>query len=187
MEFAEKLEAERIVLVRPIPSFSQAREIFAAVEESRANLEPWLPWCKKTTKAEDSFGYLKDWCEKGWNEKTGFAYLIKEKTTGTFLGCIDFMKVSETDKSGEIGYWIRKSAEGKGYMSEALAALEKEIFGQGINRIYIGNDTRNIRSANVAKRAGYRLEGILRQNRWDDYSQSFIDSNVWAKLKEEYK
>jgi RimJ/RimL family protein N-acetyltransferase len=72
-------------------------------------------------------------------------------------------------------------------MSEALAALEKEVFGQGINRIYIGNDTRNIRSVNVAKRAGYHLDGVLRQNRWDDYSQSFVDSNVWSKLKEEYK
>lgn len=187
MEFAGIIEAERIILKQPVPSFELAKEIFAAIEESRENLEPWLPWCKKTTKAEDSFGFLKDWCEKNRSDKTGFAYLIHDKSSGKYLGCIDFMKVSDTDKTGEIGYWIRTSAQGKGYMSEALKALEKELFGQGINRIYIGNDTRNIRSANVAKRAGYHLDGILRQNRWDDYSQSFVNSNVWSKLKEEYE
>lgn len=187
MEFTEKLESERIVLKRPVPSFELAKEIFAAVEESRENLAPWLPWCQRTTKAEHSYGFLADWCDKNWQEKTGFPYLIHDKLTDKYLGCIDFMNVSDTNKSGEIGYWIRKSAEGKGYMSEALKVLEKEAFRVGINRIYIGNDTRNIRSANVAERAGYHLEGILRQNRWDDYSQSFVNSNVWSKLKEEYK
>lgn len=187
MEFAETIETERIILKQPVPSFKLAKEIFAAIEESRENLEPWLPWCKNTTKAEDSYGFLKDWCEKNRSDKTGFAYLIHEKSTGKYLGCIDFMNVSETHKNGEIGYWIRKSAEGKGYMSEALKVFEKELFEKGVNRIYIGNDTRNTRSINVVKRAGYHLDGVLRQNRWDDYSQSFVDSNVWSKLKEEYE
>ena len=183
MDMPEKIEAERIVLKKPEPSFELAKIIFAAVEESRENIRPWLAWADKTLKQEDSYEFLINWCEKNWQNKTGFTYLFYDKTDGRLLGCIDLLDIKEKHKSGDIGYWIRTSAEGKGYMHEAVLALEKAAFDAGFNRITIGNDTRNARSANVAARAGYHLDGVLRQNRWSEYWQSFVDSNVWSKLK----
>lgn len=183
MDMPEKIDAERIFLEKPLPSFELAEKIFAAVEESRENIRPWLAWTEKTLKPEDSFVFLTDWCQKNWENKTGFTYLIYNKADGCLLGCIDLLDIKEKHKSGDIGYWIRSSAEGKGYMHEAVLALEKAAFDAGFNRITIGNDTRNTRSANVAARAGYHLDGVLRQNRWSEYWQSFVDSNVWSKLK----
>ena len=185
MDFKEKLEGKRIVLLRPYPpTFDLAQKIFAEVIVSQENLRPWLPWANKEYKQEDAFVYLTDWCEKSWNEKKGFAYIICDKQTGKFMGCIDAMDINDKHKSCEIGYWISINYQGNGYMHEALELLEAECFRAGINRIVISNDTRNIRSANVAKRAGYHLDGILRQNRWDGYANMFVDSNVWSKIKD---
>ena len=91
------------------------------------------------------------------------------------------------DKSGEIGYWLSNDAVGHGYMQEAIKALQAEAFKLGFNRIVIGNDTTNARSVGVAKRAGYHLDGVMRQDCWDDFHNRFRDTNVWSLLKSEWE
>ena len=186
MKFDEKIEGKRIVLERPKTTFEQAKEIFALIEVSREELRPWLGWCDKTLRAEDTFsGFLKDWCEAHWEKEEGFAYLIREKETRAFCGTVDIFKLSDEHKSGEIGYWLGTPYVGKGYMHEAVMLLEKQAFAKGCHRIVIQNATENLRSAHVAERAGYHLDGVMRQNRWSEYHQKFFDSNVWSKLKGE--
>ncbi len=187
MDFAEKIIGEKITLERAKPTFSLANELFAIVETSRESLLPWLPWALNNKTPEDEFDYLLNWCEKNWKEGVGYAYVIRENGTQHATGTIDFFDIDLKNKSGEIGYWLGVEFVGRGYMLEAVSLLEKEIFKQGINRIVIGNDTRNIRSANVAKRAGYHLDGVLRQNRWSEYDNCFVSSNVWSKIKEDFE
>ncbi len=185
MIMPEILESERLVLSRPYPvTMALAEEIFAAVEQSRNELEPWLPWVSATTCARDEFdNYLNGYCMNGWQNQTGFVYIIRTKANNEFVGTIDLMKVCDKNKSGEIGYWLKSKAVGYGYMQEAVLLLESKFFELGYNRIVIGNDTRNIRSVNVAERCGYHLDGIMRQDRWNNYDKCFVDSNVFSKLK----
>ena len=186
MKFDEKIEGKRIVLERPKATFEQAKEIFALVEVSRTELRPWLDWCDKTKTPEDEFsGYLKGWCEDHWEKEEGFAYLIREKETGAFCGTVDIFNLNKDHKSGEIGYWLGTPYVGKGYMLEAVKLLENQAFEKGYHRIVIQNETENLRSVNVAKRAGYHLDGVMRQSRWSDYRKKFVDGNVWSKLKGE--
>ena len=141
MIMPEKITSERITLqAAKNPTFKLAEEIYAAVDKSRENLKKWLPWAETTLSAEDEFMYLSDWCDKHWREGTAFAYLIRKSDNSEFLGVIDIIKVDEKNKTSEIGYWLSSDAEGKGYMSEALKALEPELFKAGINRIEIRND-----------------------------------------------
>lgn len=189
LKMPNKIEAQRIVLMRPYPpTFKLAKEIFEKIELSRSTLRDWLPWVDKTKRPEDNYTvWLVGHVLKNWEAGTGFAYIIRDKETKALLGAVDLMGCHETHKSGEIGYWMSDDAVGHGYMSEAVRALESEAFRQGINRIIIRNDTRNTRSANVAKRCGYQLDGIMRQDRWDERWQSFVDSNVWSKLKSDWE
>ena len=187
MKLEEKLIGERIVLEQPKATFEQAKETFALVDLSREELRPWLVWCDKTKVPEDSFGFLKDWCVANREKEEGFAYLIREKETGVFCGTVDIFNLSKDHKSGEIGYWLGTPYVGKGYMQEAVKVLEKEAFAKGLNRIVIHNDVENVRSANVAERAGYHLDGVMRQQKWSDYKNSFVDINVWSKLKDEFE
>ncbi|MGH2616717.1 MAG: GNAT family N-acetyltransferase, partial [Thermomicrobiales bacterium] len=66
-------------------------------------------------------------------------------------------------RSFEIGYWLRANAVGHGYMTETVRVLVDFAFGQlQARRIEINCDTHNERSRNVAERAGFILEGRLR-------------------------
>ena len=188
MIFPEQIESKRLVLKRPFPpTFELAQKVYAVVDASRETLREWLPWVDQTHSAEDEYThFLVNWCQKHWEEGAGFPYLIHDKETHEVLGAIDLMKYSEKNKSGEIGYWLGDSAVGYGYMSEALSALENTAFELGINRIEIKNDTMNDRSVHVAQRAGYHLDGVARQDAWDDYHQRFRDTNIWSKLKSEW-
>ena len=188
MKFPEQIETERLVLKRPFPpTFKLAEKLYAVVDESRETLREWLPWVDQTHSAEDGYNYfLINWCQKHWEESSGYPYLIHEKKTGQPIGVIDFTKFSEPNKTGEIGYWLGDLAVGNGYMSEALSGLEKTVFGLGINRIEIKNDTQNDRSVHVTQRAGYHLDGVARQDAWDSYHNRFRDTNIWSKLRSEW-
>lgn len=185
MDIPEIITTERLILQRPVVSMELAREIHTAVMASLKNLEQWLPWAKPTYTLDDEVKYLTENCDKGWKEKTNFAYIIRTKSDGRFLGVIDFIKIDEKNKSTEIGFWLQDNAVGNGYMVEAVLGLEKAAFAAGCERVEIENDARNIRSVNVAKRAGYHLDGIMRHQKWSDYDNMFIDINVWSKLKNE--
>lgn len=186
MDMPEIIETERLLLVKPEQKFALAQEIFAAVEISRATLRQWLPWVDATLSPDDEYSsYLLNYCAANWQKHSGFPYIIRLKDTNDFIGSVDLMGADDKHHKGEIGYWLCDNAVGHGYMQEAVLALEKTGFAQGLNRIIIKNDTRNLRSVNVAKRCGYHLDGVLRQDRWSEYSKMFVDTNVFSKLKSE--
>ena len=187
MDMPETLTSDRLILQRPYPTtFALAQEIFEAVDASRSTLRVWLPWVDATLRTEDEFNnYLASYCLNNWQNKTGFPYIIRLKSDNSFIGGVDLMHVDEKNKSGEIGYWLSDNAVGHGYMQEAVLLLESKGFELGLNRIVIKNDTRNIRSVNVAKRCCYHLDGVMRQDRWNDCLQSLGDTNIFSKLKSE--
>ncbi len=185
MTFPYTIKGQHIILQHPRqPSFALAQELFAAIDASRERLGRWLPWPKNTKRPEDEFAALQDWQTK-WQEKKSFAYIIRDMKSKKLLGMIEFMFADMENRSGEIGYWLSSAEEGHGYMTEALGLLEKEIFAQGFNRILIRNDTRNQRSVNVAERAGYHLDGVMRQIRWSPEEQCFISLNMWSKIRDD--
>ncbi len=189
MQLPEQIESERIILKHPMkPTFKLAEELYAIVDKSRNTLREWLPWVDKTNSVEDEFtGFLVGSCQKNWEEGCGFAYILYQKETNLPLGVVDLIHVHEKNQSAEIGFWLSDDAVGHGYMQEAVRALESEAFKNGINRIIIRNDTLNVRSAHVAERCGYVLEGVMRQDIWDKYHNCLRDTNIWSKLKSEWK
>ena len=187
LKMPEKIEAERIILVRPFPpTFELAKEIFAKMDLSRATLRKWLSHIDAMKSPEDRYPWLMAQVQN-WEKSESFAYLIREKKTKVLLGGIDLMNCNEKHKSAEIGYWLSDDAVGYGYMTEAVCALEAVAFKKGLNRIVIRNDSKNIRSDNIPKRCGYYLEGVLRALKWSDYWKSFRDIKVWSKLKTEWE
>ena len=138
MKLPEQIESERIILKKSVPSFELATKLDAVADKSRETLREWQPWVDKTNSPEDEYThYLVEWCQKHWDEGTGFAYLIVLKETEGIIGCVDIYHISKEDKSGELGYWLSNDAVGHGYMQEALKILEKEAFKAGLNRIWL--------------------------------------------------
>jgi len=189
MKFPKRIRTERLILKALYPpTFRLAQDHFAVIDKSRETLREWLDWVDKTHVPEDIYNdYLVNWCQKNWESKTGYAYQICQKKDGAIIGSIDFFRIDSRAKSGEIGYWLTDDARGHGYMTEALRGFEKVIFERGFNRIMIGNDTQNIRSVRVTERAGYHLDGVMRQDAWDAYHNRLRDTNVWSRLKSEWE
>jgi ribosomal-protein-alanine N-acetyltransferase len=67
--------------------------------------------------------------------------------------------------SAEIGYWLGESLWGRGIVSEALRAVTAEAFRTfDLTRIYALPLAENRASVRVLEKAGYALEGHLRQS-----------------------
>ena len=183
----QEIIGERIVLRIPDATFENAELVYQAVIDNKEEFRKWLPFPDKTKRPEDSFSFLQS-VQKKFEQNESGEYFIIEKLTGDFCGIVSMMHKNNIHYSyWEIGYWQIKEKCGNGYMSEAVGYLEKFLFENDVNRIEIRNDTANAASANVAKRLGYHLDGVIRGARYSEYFENWRDTNVWSKLKSEYK
>ncbi|MBD5389130.1 GNAT family N-acetyltransferase, partial [bacterium] len=60
------------------------------------------------------------------------------------------------------GYWLNQLETGREILTDALKALESELFVRGFNRLEIQVEGGSSLSMQVPARAGYHLDGILR-------------------------
>jgi RimJ/RimL family protein N-acetyltransferase len=151
------------VLVRPYRD-ADADEQFQAIIESRDHLLPWLPFADSYQSVEDSREFINR-CIARWRLNEDFLVGIWELASGRFVGSSGLHPRDWNVSAFEIGYWIRRDAEGYGYVTETVRLLTEYAFmALGARRVEIRCDARNQRSAATAARAGYTLEGRLRHD-----------------------
>lgn len=156
----ESIIADRIILLKR--EHDHDVDMWPAIEESRAVIREYLFWVDGTKNYEDVVKAT-DMFHQKWDEDDEWAYDIYELGTHKFLGCIGAHCISFMDQSAELGYWLRTSETKKGYMTEAVLALEKELFEHGMHRVTICCDINNVNSSGVAKRSGYKLESVAKE------------------------
>lgn len=178
----ERLEGKRIILKRVFPDIRLAQEIFEVEDSSRDDFLPWLGWIKETLSPNDTLEFLKA-SHSEWEKGINFVFGIF--SNDKFIGTISALHSAPRHHRIEIGYWLGSNFAHLGYMNEAVLLLEKELFRIGYNRIVIHTDVLNLKSANVAKRAGYIHEGILRQEIFSQVAGRYRDLNIFSKLKKD--
>ena len=150
------------VLLRPY-RLKDAPEFLEAIEESRAHLEPWLPWVSEIRSLADARADLAR-LRARWFARDDLTMGIFDRKTGRLLGGSGLHRIDWARRIFEIGYWIRSPEEGKGYVTEAVQLLTRLAFGPlQANRVEVRMDPRNVRSCQVASRLGFVLEGTLRR------------------------
>ncbi|MBI3911031.1 MAG: GNAT family N-acetyltransferase [Armatimonadetes bacterium] len=173
------------VLVRPYCPGDGAA-LWEAIEESRQHLQPWLPWEKNHRAPPDSEAYVRR-AHREWVLREDLHAGIWERESGRLLGGSGLHPRGWRRCGFEIGYWIRKSAEGHGYVREAVSLLTRFAFERlEARRVEIRCHSRNERSARVAKRLGFTLEGCLRNAGIDNDGQPH-DILVFALIPEDYQ
>jgi RimJ/RimL family protein N-acetyltransferase len=151
------LFGERIV-VRAYTD-EDAPAMFEAIGASVQNLRPWMPWADSHKTVEDSLEYIRQ-CQVQFLLRTGFPMGTFARADGRYLGGTGIHIREAGVPSFEIGYWVRASDEGKGYISEAVRLLTACAFDtMNAERVSIQCDARNERSRRVAERQGYVFEG----------------------------
>lgn len=175
------------VLLRPLRR-EDAAAFFAAVDESRLHLRPFILWDRFHQTVEDSLDFILD-SEAQWLLREQLRVGIFERASGRLLGGTGLMFPGNGWDIGacEIGYWLRASATGHGYMAEAVRLLTAWAFtGWHAQRVEIDVDARNVRSAAVAHRLGFVLEGGLR-NALSGEDGLPHDQLIFALTREDYE
>ena len=167
------LETSRLILA-PIDT-ADARDLWAAVDASRAHLEPWLPWVPFNVDAEASFRYAEA-SAQDWDNARACRFCIRDKIGRRLVGVVGLEAFAHLHQSVELGYWLRIDACGKGFMTEAArATVDFALRGLHAHRVRVAAATDNHASLGVIRRLGFHFEGIARQaercnGRWLDHA-----------------
>jgi RimJ/RimL family protein N-acetyltransferase len=157
-----ELRGER-VLVRPYQQ-DDARAVFEAIAESREHLQAWETFASEHQTIEDSQCRILYWMA-AWLLREDFSAGFWELATGRYLGGSHLHPRNWAAGSFEIGYWVRASAAGRGYVTETVRLLTDYAFtALGARRVAICCDERNERSAAIPRRLGFVQEGRLRND-----------------------
>lgn len=173
------VETPRLVL-RP-PSPVHARALQEAIDESFAELHPWMPWAVTPQTFEETLDFLVR-SERQFEEEQNFIVLGFERETGRFVLGSGLHPRNPDVPSFEIGYWCRTSRVGNGLVAEAVeAVVDLGRRDLGARRLEIRCDAANERSLRVAERAGFTLEATLRQERRGNDGE-LSDTLIFARV-----
>jgi RimJ/RimL family protein N-acetyltransferase len=122
---------------------------------------------------------------KMWTEGSGspFAVLAERKVVG---GC----GITWFDREhgvGDIGYWVRANARGRGYVTRAVKLAAQWAFACGCERLQLRADTENADSLRVAERAGFTYEGVQRSARYNPRLGRRMNFAVYSLLPGELR
>ena len=169
------------LLLRP-PQPGDGPELNRAIIESFDALSVWMPWAKTPPSIEDSEENVRRAYAK-WILREDLRISIFDKTTGKLAGSSGLHRINWDLPSFEIGYWVRTSFEGKGYITESTNALTQFAFKQlKAKRVEIRCNSKNERSIAVIKRLGFEYEGCLRSNDTHANSMESRDTVVYSRL-----
>ena len=120
--------------------------------------------------------------EKRKKKPTGETFVIE--VNGEYAGYIEINHLNRKyhEHYGNVGYCIHPKFRGKGLAAKALKLLVNYAFKkyklrriEGTCRIF------NKASARTLEKAGFKLEGILRKNKWKN--GKYLDDMIWARVR----
>jgi RimJ/RimL family protein N-acetyltransferase len=180
-DFPDTFETERLIIRAPRPG--DGAEVQAAVLESINELRPWMPWAQTPPTIEEAEISIRN-AIAHFQTREDLRLNLYRKSDGLFVGGSGLHRIDWAVPRFEIGYWVRTSLQGQGYITEAVLGITDFAFNVlGAQRMEIRCDARNERSAAVARRAGYQLDACLRNN-GRDVNGDLCDTLIFSKLPE---
>lgn len=165
--------------IRPYEA-TDAEALWQAARESVAEVFPWLPWCHP----EYSMAEAMEWVTSRARlaaEGREFAFAVVG-ADGRFLGGCGVNQISSIHRFGNLGYWVRTSAAGRGVASEAVRQAAEFAFSRtDLMRLEIVCAVENRRSQQVAERVGAVREGVLR-NRLQLHGKA-VDAVMYSLIR----
>lgn len=152
------IETARLRLEPVEPGHAQA--LWEATESSLDDLRPWMFWAPGADLAS-----TREFTEEAvgdWSEGTAFHFVVHDRDG--VAGAIGLDVPVPVRRLGEMGYWVGSSRAGRGYATEAGAAVVRFGFEVlGLYRLELRAGTGNRASQRVAEKLGFVREGVLRR------------------------
>lgn len=152
-----------------------------AILESRSALAPWLSWVTPApTQAQSEASCRRAQARYLLNEDLMVLCFLKDG--GTLVGGSGLHNANWTLRQFEVGYWGRTRFGGQGLMTEAVRALSDHALQRlGAHRVFLTVDEANRLSWRLAERAGFTLEGTLRNERFN-LAGGLRHTRVYARI-----
>jgi RimJ/RimL family protein N-acetyltransferase len=153
-----------------------------AAEVLAAMREPAIARWNSAPSAAASLDGAQEWVWRraDWSGGDHASFAVAEPATGALLGSVSLHQIQDGDAS--IGYWTIASARGRGLAAHAVATVTGWAFQRlGLHRIELCHAVANPGSCRVAEKAGYPLEGTLREShRYGDNRR--YDEHIHGRL-----
>jgi ribosomal-protein-serine acetyltransferase len=159
---SRRLETERLYL--RVAVADDAPAVHAAVIASWTELSRVLDWAQGAQPTIQGTIERIDDRKARFEDRSELNFSIFEKRAGTFIGNCWLHGLDWTVPRGEIGHWCATNEVGHGFITEAVLALTEFAWSLGFVRVEIRCDAKNLQSRAVAERAGFVLEGVLKND-----------------------
>ena len=165
----------------------QPNDFFELIQNNKTHIQNsfiiTVSNCKDLEKTNQYFKVKKN----NQDNKTNFYFYIKNIDTNKLIGHIGIKKIDYKISKCEIFYFIDKSFEGKGIISNAVLQILEFCFNELLmQKIVICTSLVNIGCQKIALKHNFKQEGILRNDRLNHLNE-FEDVVCFGLLKSEYK
>ncbi|MBS1616861.1 MAG: GNAT family N-acetyltransferase, partial [Bacteroidetes bacterium] len=163
-----------------------AADLFHCVDLSRAHLRPFLNWVDHTTQVAHSLQFIQSsLAQQNAGEALSLGIFLQQEHC--LIGGIGLHHWHQDEKRAQIGYWVAKEFEGRGFMTRSASRLVDFAFQKlGLNKVEIHCLSRNSRSLALAHRLGFQTEGCIRQS-YRSVAGALEDVVVSGMLRDEWK
>ena len=169
--------ADGEVILR-IPLAPDAEAIAAACSDPE--IARWIP-IPVPYSLDDALGFI-DGARDGWASGTDLTFAIEERASGLLVGMIGLHGVERPGRAA-VGYWLAPSARGRGLATRAVGLITAWAFADpALVRLELMTLVGNDASGRVARRAGFRLEGIL--HRYLPFRETLVDAVMYAIVRD---
>jgi RimJ/RimL family protein N-acetyltransferase len=145
--------------IRPYRA-DDAQALYEAARESVQDVFPWLEWCHPDYSMAEAAEWASRQVARGDGSDLVFAVV---GPNDEFLGGCGVNQINPLHRFGNLGYWVRSSAMGRGVARAAARQTAELVFrSTDLVRLEIVCALENRRSQRVAEAVGAVREGVLR-------------------------
>lgn len=158
-----------------------------AVNSSYEHLTVFMPWAKVHQSVEESETLVRSFRAKYLMNEDFVIGIFAPDESQLLGGCGYHLREGPLETgNAEIGMWIRAGEAGKGLGTAVLKALLEWGFTEWRwSRLAWKCDVNNLASRRTAEKAGFHLDGTLRQHLPNHHGGSKRDALYFSRLKED--
>ncbi len=152
--------------------------------QSRPDVARWLYW-EPRSEDEVREALERQIARAQDAPETGVALAVELMATGDLIGHVSLTLGPPEHRQAEIGFMFHPRHQGRGYATEASAAVLALAFDTyDLHRVYGRLEPRNAASARVLEKLGMRKEAHLIENEW--VKDEWQSEAVYALLAREW-
>src|SRR5262245_21355630 len=103
---------DEAVVLRPYRE-GDAELLYEALRESIAEVARWLPWCHEDYSIAESRVFIAGRAAASQDDEW-YSFAVFERHSNSFVGGVGVNFINRVHQFGNLGYWVRTGAAGRG-------------------------------------------------------------------------